>query len=55
MFKLSRSNRKGQGLVEYCLLVVLVGLMSLSAMMKTGEGVAEGIQKVPNAIESASS
>ena len=55
MFRPSRSNRKGQGLVEYAMLVVLVGLMSLSALMKSGDGVAAGIQTVPVAIDNASS
>ena len=50
----SKSSRKGQSLLEYTLLVVMVGLMGISATMHTGEKVGATIQNVPDALANAS-
>ena len=44
-------GRKGQGLVEYILLIVLMGILAITAVSKMGEKTQQGFEKSTDAMD----
>ena len=44
-------GNKGQGLVEYILVVVLMGILAIGVIKKLGDQTQEGFKKATNSLE----